>query len=127
MTPIESLHKVISQFEGVNWANFGDPKPNRNDEEEWAPGWVKFGIEKNELGWRTLEFMAWAFEDLVKAKYRLFFFPTSPPPYLNEPGECLSFVVECYIDTPKDELKIEEMAQHLNKWFVSHWPSCKPE
>jgi hypothetical protein len=96
------------------------------DDKGISPGWVKFGIEKSELGWRTLEFLAWAFDDMVRARKRLFFWPVSNPPYLNTPGECLSFVIECYIDRIDEQRGIQEIADFLAEWQAKYWAQCKP-
>jgi hypothetical protein len=125
MSPTQALHDAIKKFDGVDWVNFGDPKPDAEDSRGWAPGWVKFGLKKSEAGWRTLEFLAWAFEDMVRGKNRLFFFPISAPPYLNEPGATLAFVVECYVDSEAEVQKIQRMADLLNEWFFKYWPACK--
>lgn len=123
MTAIEQLQGEIQAFEGVTWATAGEPT---GEGDATTPGWVKFGVAKNELGWRTLEFLAWAFEDLVHAGRQLQFFPTSAPPYLNEPGECLAFVVECYMDGSAEGGTIEEVALFLARQRDLHWDECKP-
>ena len=126
MTPTNALRNAVEQFEGVVWASFGDPKPDPEEDNELSPGWVKFELEKTELGWRTLEFLAWAFHDMVRGGYTLYFFPTSAPPFANEPGTCLAFAVEFYIDHEAESHKIQKAAEFLNKCFGDYWPECKP-
>ena len=126
MTPTNSVKDAIQKFEGVTWINYGDPEHDDLDDKGLSPGWVKFGIEKSELGWRTIEFLAWVFNALVQSKYRLFFWPTSPPPYINEPGTCLSFVVEMYLDTLDNQESINRIAGFINEFRSQYWADCKP-
>jgi len=125
-TPPQALRAAISRFEGVTWSNHGEPAPGLTDGKAVSPAWVKFGIEKSELAWRTLEFLAWAFDDMVRARKRLFFWPVSNPPYHNTLGECLSFVVECYIDQIDEQRGVQQIADHLADWQAKYWPRCKP-
>lgn len=128
MTPTEEVRAAIDKFEGVTWSNHGDPEPS-DDADDYAIGWVKFGIAKSEMGWRTLEFLAWAFmEDLKRADVPLQLFPIAPPPYLNDPGDCLSFVVEM-LDDPDDVTEgrgIAFIAKFLNDVRDQYWAECKP-
>jgi hypothetical protein len=94
MTPIEEVEAAIKSLDGVTWTSSGYPLLREHGEPPTDAGWVKFGLEESELGWRTLEFLAWLATDMLRAGERLHFFPTSPPPYLNTPRSCLSFVLE---------------------------------
>ena len=123
MTPIERLKFEIQAFEGVTWANAGEPG---GSDDATTPGWVKFALEKTELGWRTLEFLAWVFEDLARAERHVQLFPTSAPPHLNTPGQCLAFAVECYMDDTGEGGTIEEVALYLARQRSQHWDACKP-
>lgn len=125
MTPTEKLKEAICRYEGVAWSKSGEPQSDANDSKGVSPAWVKFGLARNELGWRTLEFLAWAFEDLVRSKKSLFFWPTANSPAHNEPGQMLSFVVECYIDNLDDQRSIHEIADVLSRFYEEYWPSCK--
>lgn len=129
MTPTEEVREAIAKFEGVNWINHGEPQPGDTDE-GYGVGWVKFGVEKSELGWRTVEFLSWALnEDLKRAKFELLFFPVSPPPYLNEPGDSLSFALEMLDSAEGRERNkgINQIAGALNEWREEYWPECKPQ
>jgi hypothetical protein len=124
MTPTEQLNEAIRRYEGVTWSKLGEPQSDASDKNGVSPAWVKFGLAKSELGWRTLEFLAWAFEDMVRSKKRLFFWPTANSPAHNEPGQMLSFVVECYIDNLEDQGSIHEIANILGRFYEEYWPSC---
>jgi transposase-like protein len=43
-------------------------------------------------GWATTEWLVWFLRDYVRAGYDIDQYVTSPPPFLNEPGESMSFV-----------------------------------
>jgi hypothetical protein len=52
-----------------------------------------------------LEHLAWAVnEDYRGAGRSVILLPTSAPPYLNTPSQCLSFVIEGYNDENPDKL-----------------------
>ena len=71
-----------------------------------------------------MEFLAWLYSDMIRAGERLKLFPTSPPPYLNTPGECLSFVIECYpLDDDQDE-RFERVANFISWCREEHWTEC---
>lgn len=124
MRPVKRIEAAIRQFEAVVWCSSGYPLPNAKGEPTDA-GWVKFVLEKSELGWRTLEFLAWVCTDMIRAGERLEFFPTAPPPYLNTPGACLSFVIECYpLDGDQDE-RFQKVASFINACRKEYWASCR--
>jgi hypothetical protein len=112
-TAISEIEAAIKHFVAVQWSSSGFPIPC-DDGESIDAGWVKFGLEQSALGWRTLEFLAWTYTDMIRAGERLKFFPTSPPPYLNTPGNCLSFIIECYpIGDDQDE-RFRRVANFIN-------------
>jgi hypothetical protein len=110
---VQRLQDLLVKLEAVQWANSGA--------DEIA--WLKFGLEKSEAGWRTLEFLAWIFGDMVEGGAPLIFFPVSPPPYLNQPGECLSFVVE--IHPAEDETYGKRIVEFMSRGLLSYWPQCR--
>ena len=127
MTPAERIKQAIEGFEGITSCSCGDPEPDADDPSRIYPGWVKFGIEKSELGWRLLEFLGWVTGDMLRAGERLEFFPTSPPPYLNEPGSCLSFVIEIHPLDGDEEERFTKVADFVDQCRKEYWPDCKPE
>ena len=127
MTSIEKIKDVIASFEGITWCSCGGSTPHKEDSSRNDPGWVKFGIEKSELGWRLLEFLGWATTDMIRAGERLKLFPTSPPPYLNEPGNCLSFVIEIFPKDGDQETRFTKVAEFLNRCRLDYWADCKPK
>ena len=57
MTPIQEVEDAIRHYEAIEWTSSGYPLPGEESERSTDAGWVKFGIKKSELGWRTLEFL----------------------------------------------------------------------
>jgi hypothetical protein len=121
MTPTERLRMEILELPGVDWASLGEP--GVDDDGDATPGWVRFGLQHAELGWRSLEFLAWVFEDLVRTGRHILFFPSSGPPHLNTPGETLAFVVECYPDEERP-LLIEEVGAFVAACRRDFWDQC---
>jgi len=80
----------------------------------------------SELGWRVLEFLGWVTTDMLRAGERMEFFPTSPPPYLNEPGNCLSFAIEVHPKDGDQEERFAKIADFLNQCRRDYWPDCSP-
>ena len=119
-SPIAEIKAAIKRFEAVDWSSSGYPISCESGEPIDA-GWVKFGLHQSPLGWRTLEFLAWMCTDMIHAGERLKFFPTSPPPYLNTPGNCLSFVIECYpLDGDQDD-RFRKVAEFINSCRKEYW------
>jgi hypothetical protein len=123
-SPIAEVEAAIKRFNAVDSCSSGYPIACE-DGEPIDAGWVKFGIQQTLLGWRTLEFLAWLYTDMISAGERLKFFPTSPPPYLNTPGECLSFVVECYPLDGDQDARFRKIAEFINSCREEYWAdSC---
>ena len=125
MTAIEEVEAAIKAYDGVSWSASGFSEQGGGNDGDSGPGWVKFGLEKSEMGWRALEFLSWVFGDMVKAGEQLVFVPTAPPPYLNEPGSCLSFVVECYPLDGDQEVRFRKVAEFINWCRSKHWAECR--
>lgn len=123
-TPIEELAEAVRQFEAVKWASSGEPKPLSHG--EYMVPWVKFALTKSEMGWRTLEFLAWAVSDIARAGEALLLIPTSPPPYLNTPGAVLTFVIEYRVDSLVEAERIRKTAAFLRDWHAKYWPASVP-
>lgn len=124
LTPIQELGEAIRLFDAVKWVSTGEPKPLSHG--EYMVPWVKFELSKSELGWRTLEFLAWAFEDISRSGEDVLLMPTSPPPYLNTPGAVLAFVVECRVDSVEDAERIRKTAGFIRDWHEKYWPASIP-
>lgn len=88
-------------------------------------GWVKFQLCQDKLGFRTLEFISWAVTDMLKAGERINLFPISPPPYLNEPGKSLCFVLECYPEHGDQEARFRKVAEFIDWCRAEHWETCR--
>ncbi len=126
MNSSDAIREAIAAFESVTLVSSGDPVTDPSDSKYTEAGWVKFVLEKSELGWRTLEFLAWVCDDMVRAGERLKLFPISPPPYLNEPGKCLSFVIECYPVDGDKERRFAKVAEFITWCRKAHWADCRP-
>jgi hypothetical protein len=121
----EKIKNAIESFGGINWCSCGDPCPHEEDPKVINPGWVKFEIEKTERGWRILEFLAWLTTDMIRAGERIEFFPTSPPPYLNDPGKCLSFVIEIHPKDGDEDERFSRVASFIKECREKYWDQCK--
>src|SRR5262245_17554545 len=119
-SPVAEIEAAIQQFRAVNWSSSGYPIACDQGEPIDA-GWVKFGLKQSRSGWLTLEFLAWICADMNSAGERLRFFPTSPPPYLNTPGECLSFVIECYPLNGDQDERFRKVAEFINHCRKEYW------
>jgi hypothetical protein len=117
---------AVSRFPGVAWTSSGENRSRPNSRPKYVDGWVKFGVKKSELGWRTAEFLAWAFGDLSKAGYHVHLLAVSAPPYLNTPGRMLEFVAEFDLLTPTKGKTIERAAEYLDEWRLEYWSACAP-
>lgn len=128
MTPVEEVRAAIDAFEDVRWSLHDEPDPAKTDDGEGI-GWVNFEVEKSELGWRIIEFLAWALNgDLKHAGFQLLFTPFSPSPYHNDPGECLSYLLEM-VDDPAAASRgggIRDIARFINQFRIDYWDDCKP-
>ena len=124
-SPIAEVEAAIKRFKAVEWSSSGYPIPCESGD-PIDGGWVKFGLQQSPLGWRTLEFLAWLCADMIRAEERLMFFPTSPPPYLNTPGECLSFVIECHPPDGEQDKRFRRVAKFIDSCRRKYWSaSCE--
>ncbi len=69
----------------------------------WRIGWgilpaeegaTVFDAGPHRDGWATTEYLVWFVRAMQRAGYQVWTDMYAPPPYLNEPGECLTFAVE---------------------------------
>ena len=125
MKSISDIKTELDRFEGITWSNCGYPLKIDGQEKSIKVGWLKFEIEKSELGWRTLEFIAWIIDDLMRSGEEIHFFPTSPPPFLNEPGQCLSFVMEFYPESGDKDINFEKISDFISHCYNKYWQECK--
>jgi len=95
---IRDLVTALNAFGGIqtigSCGGHPDPRPG-----QWAEGtwYVTFTVGHSESGWFALEFLAWLINnDYRRAGHHVMLYPTSPPPYLNQPGQSLRFALEGY-------------------------------
>lgn len=125
MKTITDIKNALDRFECIKRSSCDFPIKIKGSDEVIKAGWVKFEIEKNESGWRTLEFLAWVINDLMRAGEEIHFFPTSPPPYLNTPGKCLSFVMEFYPENEGQDVNFTRISDFILRCYKDYWPDCK--
>jgi len=102
--PMIKLARAIDEFEGIQTVQVNEGKPN----EQWI---VFFTVAHNEHGWRALEFLAWIAQD-----YGLWIAASAPPPYLNEPGNCLCFWLR---GAYGKQNKLANWINHLRKDYIA--------
>jgi hypothetical protein len=93
---IRQLVAAIDAFEGLTviggCGGHSDPRPDQWPEGAW---YVMFTVQRTDQGWFALEFLGWAINnDYRRGGYQVLLSPIAPPPYLNEPGQSLQFVIE---------------------------------
>jgi hypothetical protein len=103
---VVDLVRALNAFAGIktigSCGGHREPGPGQAREGSW---WVTFEIEHSEDGWFALEFLAWLINnDYWRAGHKVHLYPTSPPPYLNEPGRVLKFSLEGYGSEDPEEL-----------------------
>jgi hypothetical protein len=96
---IQHLVDALNAFDGIRTHGScgGHPEPLLGG--QWPAGswYVKFRVDKSEHGWRALEFLAWLINNAYQRdEHHVTLYPVAPPPYLNEPGEVLSFALDGY-------------------------------
>ncbi len=121
--PIEAIATAIGHFDAVTEMNTSSA--NKTERAEGEPLWLRFGLSKNEFGWRTLEFFAWVFDCLTTEGHHVVLFPVAPAPHEHGPGECLSFVVE-YMPQG-DEQDSTSLAEFLVAKATEHWIDVSPD
>ncbi len=104
---IQRLVDALNAFDGVQTHGScgGHPEPLKGG--QWPAGawYVKFRVDKTERGWRALEFLAWLINNAYqRGEHHVTLYPVAPPPYLNTPGQVLSFALEGYDGEDPDAL-----------------------
>jgi len=92
-----SLVRALNRYPGVLTLGSCGGHDVVTNPSQWEAGtwYVKFTLPTDRSGWYLLEHLAWAINnDYRRGGGRLMLLPISPPPYLNTPGECLSFSIE---------------------------------
>ncbi|CAN7496350.1 hypothetical protein LJR153_003448 [Paenibacillus sp. LjRoot153] len=102
---IVSLVQVLNSFESVLTIGSCGGHNNPTDG-QWEKGtwYVKFEIDESPVGWRTIEFIAWAINHEYDDDLTVFFMPKSNPPWLNKPHKALCWTIEGYNDQDPNAL-----------------------
>ena len=114
---IVDLVRVLNSFPGIDTIGScgGHESPVSDEQAPAGLWWVKFTVAQNADGWVSLEFLAWAINrDMERSGSQVVLFPTAPPPWLNHPGQVLSFVME-RTATDRDEDESSRVAAWLEK------------
>ena len=114
----ETLKACLEQLGGYQILNSGHFEDGDID-------WVKMRYAKDETGYRSLEFLAWLTTDMNRASQALSLFPTAAPPYLNEPGKVLSFVLEVYTGEMGQDA-FDENIKFINECIKEYYAACRP-
>ena len=90
---IVNLCKAINACDGLvttrSCVGHQDPEPCQNPAGTWA---VYFDVEHSQEGWFAMEFLTWAVTHYSPVQARIE--TGALPPYVNNPGQCLYFVLE---------------------------------
>lgn len=116
------------------------------DDSEWSLGWSVLPAERytsvfdagpDPKGWAVTEWLIWFARDFERAGKAISSRVTSPPPYLNEPGEMLTFLIEGVIGH-EDAVTAHQFATELidvwdgresnrpTGYFAIEWPEPPP-
>ncbi len=102
---IVSVVRALNTFSGIRTLNscggHQDAGPGQNKQGTWS---VVFEVAHGEDGWFALEFIAWMVHDRIRGKHSLSLRADSPPPYLNQPGASLAFVLEGWNNEDPNDL-----------------------
>jgi len=99
--------RTLNRYPGVMSVGSCGGREIITNPSQWQAGtwYVKFNLPSGKLGWYLLEHLAWVInEDYRGAGRSVILPPTSAPPYLNTPGQCLYFVIEGYNGENPDAL-----------------------
>lgn len=108
---VRELCRALNAFEGIRTVGSCGGHEGGRRCGGWPSGawYVAFGVDFDPEGHFSLEFLAWLVNhDMRNAGRRVLIYPDSPPPWLNEPGRSLRFILEGSEDP-------EEMARRIDK------------
>lgn len=121
---IVGLVKILNEFEGIytvgSCGGHANNKHYQKPEGEWM---VVFNVEFNGTevsveGWFGLEFLVWfCNNNLYRSGYQVNISPYSAPPYLNHPGNTISFTFEGKGVLP--DFVVEELKKLKEECFIS--------
>lgn len=117
---IVKLVRALNAFDGITTIGSCGGHAQQTNPSQWPEGswYVKFTVARDEEGWFALEFLAWLVNNSMRRGDRqVYLYPTAPPPYLNAPGEVLTFVLEGEQEDP--EKVARELDQARTKLYVS--------
>ena len=86
--------------------------------------WVRIRFDKDEVGYRSLEFLAWMTSDMGRAGQALTFVPTAGPPHEGEPGTELAYVLQFYVND-MDEANFKANIEFMHTCMNDHYDQCR--
>lgn len=97
------LVQALNAFDGISTigscGGHQNPKPGQYPAGSW---YIKLTVDRSDDGHFALEFLAWLINnDLRQPLSRIAIYPTAPPPWWNEPGRVLSYVIESNGEDPE--------------------------
>jgi hypothetical protein len=117
---VRELVRELNQFPDLHTLGSCGGHPERITAVSAPEGrwWVTLHPDWTDDGRISLEFVAWAVRDLARANHLLFLEAFACPPWLNEPGEGLTFQLTGIDVDPQD------VADFLAKWRVERFISA---
>jgi hypothetical protein len=104
---LKGLSRVINSFPGL------EVEEASRNAEQWH---LMIKASQTADGWRSLEFVAWAVSDLKRGGFAVLLEATSPPPYLNEPGESLRFLLR----GQTDDDGLSRIGEFIEEWQADY-------
>ena len=125
--PIIRLCKAINALPGIR--TIGSCGGHEEGGELPADRWhvsLKVDVGEDErptyAGWLSLEFLAWALNDLSHSDLHIDFLALASPPYLNDPGHMLMFSIEAS-RAGEGGIEANDGAEWIERWIEElFWP-----
>lgn len=102
---------------------------SRESPAEWWLSWQILPAEAHSTvfdsgphrdGWAATEWLVWFTHDLIRSDKQVHLHVTSPPPYLNQPGESLSFNIWGIFGDGRNTYTPGALAE----WLIKLWNDC---
>jgi hypothetical protein len=116
---VRELVRELNQFPDLHTIGScgGHPEPLTKVSAPEGHWWVTLQPDWTDDGRVSLEFVAWAARDLARAKHIVFLQVFACPPWLNRPGDELTFEL-IGIDADPDHVA-GFLAESRAEWFIS--------
>jgi hypothetical protein len=118
--------RAFSCIPGITTVSSCEGHPERDgDEAEWHIGWRIIAADPgagifesgpDPQGWTITEWLIWHVNDLAKAGFGIYRNLSVPPPFLNGPGECMTFWVHGILNAEKPMSPDEYIREVVETW-----------